>query len=59
MAYDSSKVAVAVDLVVLAVHEDELQVLTVRRGAAPYTGRRALPGGFLGPDEDLVLAARR
>ena len=59
MAYDSSKVAVAVDLVVLAVHEDELQVLTVRRGAAPYTGRRALPGGFLEPDEDLVQAARR
>jgi 8-oxo-dGTP diphosphatase len=59
MAYDSSQVAVAVDLVVLAVHEDELQVLTVRRGSPPYAGRRALPGGFLEPDEDLAQAARR
>jgi 8-oxo-dGTP diphosphatase len=59
MAYDSSQVAVAVDLVVLAVHEGELQVLTVRRGSAPYAGRRALPGGFLETDEDLASAARR
>jgi 8-oxo-dGTP diphosphatase len=59
MASKSSEVAVAVDLVVLAVHEEVLQVLTVRRGAPPYAGRRALPGGFLEPDEDLIQAARR
>jgi 8-oxo-dGTP diphosphatase len=59
MASDSSQVAVAVDLVALAVHDDLLQVLTVRRGNPPYAGRRALPGGFLEPDEDLIQAARR
>jgi 8-oxo-dGTP diphosphatase len=53
------EVAVAVDLVVLSVQESALQVLTVRRGSAPYSGRRALPGGFLEPDEDLHQAARR
>jgi 8-oxo-dGTP diphosphatase len=51
--------AVAVDLTVLAVHDATLQVLTVRLGSAPYAGRRALPGGFVEPDEDLHHAARR
>ncbi|MGH3317946.1 MAG: NUDIX hydrolase [Nocardioidaceae bacterium] len=51
--------AVTVDLVVLAVQDDELQVLLVRRGKAPYAGRRALPGGFVEADEDLLHAARR
>ncbi|MDQ4085881.1 MAG: NUDIX hydrolase [Actinomycetota bacterium] len=62
MAKQSGKypqAAVAVDLAVLAVHQGELQVLTVRRGAPPYAGRRALPGGFLEPTEDLQQAARR
>jgi 8-oxo-dGTP diphosphatase len=53
------QVAIAVDLVVLAVENGLLQALTVRRGSAPYAGRRALPGGFLEPDEDLDQAARR
>jgi 8-oxo-dGTP diphosphatase len=53
------QVAVAVDLAVLAVEDGELQALTVRRGSAPYPGRRALPGGFLEPGEDLERAARR
>ncbi len=53
------KVAVAVDLVVLAVEQGDLHVLTVRRGSAPYAGRLALPGGFLEPAEDLHQAARR
>ncbi|HEX2177519.1 MAG TPA: NUDIX domain-containing protein [Nocardioidaceae bacterium] len=56
---DYPQVAVAVDLAVLAVDEGELLVLTVRRGAPPYAGRRALPGGFLEPTEDLHQAARR
>jgi 8-oxo-dGTP diphosphatase len=62
MAKQSGKLpqsAVAVDLVALAVDEGELQVLTVRRGGPPYAGRRALPGGFLEPNEDLRQAARR
>lgn len=53
------RVGVAVDLVVLAVQDDDLQVLTVKRGTAPFTGRRALPGGFLEEGEDLRQAALR
>ncbi|MGH3356634.1 MAG: NUDIX hydrolase [Nocardioidaceae bacterium] len=56
---DFPRVAVTVDLVVLAVRDRELEVLTVRRGEAPYAGRRALPGGFVEHDEDLDHAASR
>lgn len=51
--------AVTVDLVVLTVREEALQVLAVRRGIKPYEGRLALPGGFIGNDEDLLDAAER
>jgi 8-oxo-dGTP diphosphatase len=51
--------AVTVDLVVLTVRDDELQALLVSRGEEPYLGRRALPGGFVRPDEDLPDAASR
>lgn len=51
--------ALAVDLVVLTVRDDQLAVLAVRRGVPPYRGRWALPGGFVGASEDLVVAAQR
>ncbi|WP_214367411.1 NUDIX hydrolase [Pseudonocardia sp. H11422] len=51
--------AVAVDLVVLTVRRAELCVLLVERGAPPYAGSPALPGGFVRPDEDLVDTAAR
>ena len=54
MAFD-----VAVDLVVFTIREEELCVLTVRRGNEPYRGRWALPGGFVGQNEGLLSAARR
>lgn len=56
---DYPSVAVAIDLAVLTVVDEALHVLTVRRGQPPYAGRRALPGGFVEPDEDLQQAARR
>jgi 8-oxo-dGTP diphosphatase len=51
--------AVTVDLVVFTIRDDELCVLTVKRGVPPYRGRWALPGGFVHDDEGLVAAAQR
>jgi 8-oxo-dGTP diphosphatase len=51
--------AVTVDVVLLTIRDDALCALVVRRGEAPYKGRRALPGGFVHPDEDLDAAAVR
>jgi 8-oxo-dGTP diphosphatase len=61
-AYDPRRyppVAVTVDVVALTVRDGELQVLLVLRGAPPFEGRWALPGGFVQPDEDLATAAAR
>jgi 8-oxo-dGTP diphosphatase len=48
-----------VDLVIFTVRDESLQVLLVQRGVAPFTGRWALPGGFVREDESLESAARR
>ena len=61
-AYDAADFppfAVTVDLVVLTVRDDALQALLVTRGEEPFAGRKALPGGFVRPDEDLPRAASR
>lgn len=50
--------AVTADIVVLTVDE-VLSVLLVERGAAPFAGALALPGGFVQPDESVADAARR
>jgi 8-oxo-dGTP diphosphatase len=52
-------VYVAVDVVLLTVREQRLQALVVERGGEPFLGKLALPGGFVGPDEDLEQAAVR
>lgn len=51
--------AVTVDLVVLTLRAGTLHVLLVERGAEPWRGTRALPGGFVHPDEGLDDAAAR
>jgi 8-oxo-dGTP diphosphatase len=48
-----------VDLVVLAVVDKELQVAAVERDAPPFLGSLALPGGFVGPEENALEAAHR
>lgn len=51
--------AVTVDLALMTVTEGQLAVLLQRRAAEPFTGRLALPGGFVREDEGLDAAARR
>jgi len=50
--------AVTVDLVVLTVRAAGLEVLLVKRNQGPYADRWALPGGFVGPSQDLLEAAQ-
>jgi len=50
---------VCVDLVVLTIRDGRLTALLVERGGEPFRGMRALPGGFVHPDEDLQTAAHR
>lgn len=57
--YDYPRPALTVDCVVFGFDGDGLQVLLIRRGLEPFLGAWALPGGFVGMDEDLDQAARR
>ncbi len=52
-------VGVTVDVVMLTIRQGQLCVLLIRRGAHPAKGAWALPGGFVGPGEDLDAAALR
>ena len=51
--------AVTVDVVILTMADDQMQVLLVRRGRAPFEGMWAIPGGFKLPTETLDEAAKR
>lgn len=54
-----ARLAVTVDLVLLAVDEGRLVALLQKRDAHPDQGKYALPGGFVGEEEGLDEAARR
>jgi 8-oxo-dGTP diphosphatase len=54
-----SPVSVTVDVVLLTIRNGKLSVLLVERGAEPFLGAWALPGGFVEPDEDLDAAPAR
>lgn len=47
------------DVVVFTLSEDRLMVLLVKKTGLPYAGHLALPGGFLGDNEDLDQCASR
>jgi 8-oxo-dGTP diphosphatase len=48
------------DVAAFSLREDTgLSVLLIKRGASPYKGRWALPGGFVDENEDAAKAARR
>lgn len=53
------KPSLTADIAVFRRMETGLAVLMVRRGKHPFKGCWALPGGFVGPNEDVVEAARR
>jgi 8-oxo-dGTP diphosphatase len=57
--YDYPRPSVTVDCVVLGLDADDLKVLLIQRGVAPFQHAWALPGGFVQDDEDLDEAARR
>jgi len=57
--YEYPHPAVATDIAVFTLRRGALNVLLIERGAEPYLGAWALPGGFLMPDEELDQCARR
>jgi 8-oxo-dGTP diphosphatase len=46
-------------MILFAFQQGQLTVLLIRRRNDPFKGRWALPGGFVGEDEDLYDAALR
>lgn len=49
---------VTVDLLIMTVHNGKLNLLLSRRGNAPYRGRWALPGRFVGMTESAEETAK-
>jgi 8-oxo-dGTP diphosphatase len=57
--YEYPRPAVTVDVVLFTMRSEDLAVLLVKRGGAPFKGQWALPGGFVNPHERLEQAAAR
>jgi 8-oxo-dGTP diphosphatase len=57
--YEYPRPSVTVDLVIFTIADNDLKVLLIRRGAEPFKGRWALPGGFVEISESLEKAAAR
>jgi len=57
--YDWPRPMVTVDAVVFAFFKGGPRVLLINRGNEPFKGKWALPGGFVGIDEELEDAAAR
>ncbi len=61
-AYDATsfeKPSVAVDIVILTVHDNLLKALLVKRSEHPFKNTWSLPGGFVEMQESLEEAASR
>lgn len=57
--YEYPRPSLTVDCVVFGIDDENLKVLLIQRGAPPFEGRWALPGGFVHMNESLDDAARR
>jgi 8-oxo-dGTP diphosphatase len=57
--YDWPRPMVTVDAVVFAVRKDEVKLLLINRKNEPFKGQWAIPGGFIGIDEELDDAVAR
>ena len=57
--YEYPRPALTVDAVVFGFDDQDLKILLIQRGAQPFAGRWALPGGFVHMDETLEEAVRR
>jgi len=57
--YDWPRPMVTVDAAVFAFFKNKPKLLLIRRGNNPFKGKWALPGGFIGIDEELEDAVVR
>jgi 8-oxo-dGTP diphosphatase len=57
--YDWPRPMVTVDAVVFAVSDNSIKLLLINRGHEPFKGQWAIPGGFIGIDEELDDAVKR
>lgn len=51
--------AMTVDILVLTIHQEQLEILLISRKKPPFKGSWAIPGGFVEIDETLETAAKR
>lgn len=51
--------AVAADMAIFTVRENQLMALFIKMKKKPFTGKWALPGGLIGPKESIAVAAGR
>lgn len=58
-SYEFPRPALTTDCIVFGLDEDDIKVLLIKRGLAPFKGKWALPGGFLRPKESPADCARR
>jgi 8-oxo-dGTP diphosphatase len=57
--YDWPRPMVTVDAIVFALSAGKAKILLIKRKNEPFKGRWALPGGFMGIEEELEDAAAR
>ena len=58
-SYEYARPALTTDCVIFGLDEEDLKVLLIKRGIAPFKGQWALPGGFIKPGESIDSCAKR